>query len=149
MSFHSAETQPNADGYGPPHVASNASPYTYRVWQDEYRPHMDASYDAQPRVQRTPQNYSFLRQFDVAMGSRRLLGPHMSMADHRRIEQPVYGMQTTKSTRNTYRLAPSPLDVFTVAYPETGQSQNPGQNFGTSPISNYMQQAYQSRWGLR
>lgn len=147
MSYHSAETMAQTDGYAD-NVTQNRSPYTYRVWQNENRVSMDRSYDANPRIHRVPMDYSFLRQFDRQMGARRFDGAHMSMADSRRIEQPVYGMQTTRATRNSYRLAPSPMDVFSVAYPETGQSQNPGQNFGVSPVSNYSSTARQSHWRL-
>lgn len=147
MSFHSVETSAKPDGYGEP-GARQTSPYAYRVWQDESRSFMHGSYDANPRVHRTAMDYSFLRQFDVMMGARRWDGSHFSMADHRRIEQPTYGMQTTRATRNSYRLAPSPMDVFTVAYPSEGQSQNPGQNHSTSPQSNYMEQARGMHWRL-
>lgn len=124
-------------------------PYNRRPWQDENRVNMDASLDANPRIHRTPQTYSFLRQFDVMCGARRLDTSHFSMADYRRIEQPVYGMQTTRTTRNTYRLAPSPMDVFSVAYPSEGASQNPGQNQNTSPVSAYVQQAFSNVWRAR
>lgn len=149
MSYHSAETEPLADGYGVPYSPGyNNSPYARRVWQDESRVSMGRSYDAAPRIHRTANEYAFLRQFDRAMGARRFDGAHMSMADHRRIEQPVYGMKTTTSTRNSYRLAPSPMDVFTVAYPSEGQSQNPGQNFSVSPESNYTSQMMGNSWRL-
>lgn len=149
MAFHSMETQALTDGYGDPGIpGKNGSPYTYRVWQDEARRNMHFSYDAVPRIPRTANDYSFLRQFDVMMGARRFDGSHMSMADHRRIEQPVYGMQTTKSYRNSFRLAPAPMDVYTNAYPSQGMSQNPGQNFAVSPESNYSSQSRQGHWRL-
>jgi len=149
MSYHSAETVAIPDGYGVANSPGyNNSPYTRRVWQDETRQSMSSSYDACPRVNRTANEYSFLRQFDRLMGARRFDGAHMSMADHRRIEQPVYGMKTTTSTRNSYRLAPSPMDVFTVAYPEQGQSQNPGQNFSVSPAGNYTSDMQGKSWRL-
>lgn len=112
----------------------SATAYATRKWQDVGYQSMNASVDSVPRLpHRTPQEYSFLRRFDVMMGRREHDGRHFSMADHKRLNQPIYGMKARPSARNTYRLAPSPLDVFTVDFPNAGPDQAPPQNSYTSP----------------
>lgn len=112
------------------------SAYARRVWQDEGRPTDMGSVDRNPRLHRTPQEDSFVRQFDRFMGARRLSGAHFSMADHRRMNPNVFGMQPSRTNRNTYRLAPAPQDVFNRMLPSGGDGQQPPQNTGVSPRDN-------------
>jgi len=71
----------------------------------------------------SPNDYSFWRPFDTdtpKISARALSGLHFSMADHRRNYE-IYGMQPQRkpggTTRNTYRLPPSPWDANIVDMP--------------------------------
>jgi len=95
------------------------------------------------RIMRTPQDYSFLRPFDVEMGVRNFNGTHYSMADHKRMNQPqVYGFTPTPSARNTYRVAPPPMDVNIVDLPPYGTTPPVVQAEFTSPASVPSRQGY-------
>lgn len=89
------------------------------------------------RLQRTPQDYSFLRPFDVEMGKRNFSGVHFSMADHKRMNtsSQIFGLQPTRNARNTYRIAPPPMDVNIVDLPSYGTTPPVQQAEYTSPAS--------------
>lgn len=61
----------------------------------------------------SPSSYSFTRPFGTGtpkIGAKQFTGEHFSMADHRRNYE-IHGMQPVRSSRNTYRLDPTPWDI--------------------------------------
>jgi hypothetical protein len=61
----------------------------------------------------SPRSYSFLRPFDQlqkGLGERRLNGIHFSMADHRRNYEVTTNFEV-RTSRNTYRIDPTPWDT--------------------------------------
>lgn len=94
-----------------------------RRWVDSPRRNPPAT--TRPTQTSSPSNYRFMRPFDqfnrpfedmVAGTARHLNGEHFSMADHRR-DYEILGMAPARTTRNTYRLEPTPWDENLVDQP--------------------------------
>lgn len=70
---------------------------------------------------KNPNNWSFLRPFmqptQKGIGSHNLNGNHFSMAGHRR-DYEIYGMAPVRTSRNTFRLDPTPWDQNIVDAPD-------------------------------
>lgn len=72
--------------------------------------------EPRPTSRMAPRSYSFTRPFDVS-SARQFNGLHFSMADNIR-EYDILGMAAPRhTTRNTYRLNPTPWDVDIVDMP--------------------------------
>lgn len=115
---HSAEYQ-DADGWtetkeypGYPSAASGANRFAPN-------PRSTPPPESRPTSAMAPRTYLFTRPFMTGlpkMGNRHLDGMHFSMADHRR-EYDVTGNTPVRSSRNTYRIDPTPWDQGLVDMP--------------------------------
>lgn len=114
---HSVETV-DADGWN---ERKGVFP-TDRRWEDN--PRRNPPPESRKTQLMAPTTYSFTRPFDTGY-VRTFNGTHFSMADHRR-DYPILGMGPVKSSRNTYRIEPTPWDVDVVDLPPPSNGPNNG-----------------------